>query len=161
MVAADAAALVAPTVSVVAGASGSVIVFETELEVVLGSTKSEVCVRNENCEGAAARLILVDEAVEVMVDETSVEVAVLELLLLGNEMITLDVVVIVLLAAVVVVVLLAETGDVVMAALVVVVLLLDTGVDVGAALVMTDVELSTAVVVVVTSLQRRTISDLS
>ena len=136
-------------------------VFEAELEVVLGSTKSDVWVRNENCEGAAARLMLVDEAVEVMVDETSVEVAVLELLLLGNEMITLDVVVIVLLAAVVVVVLLAETGWVVMAALVVVVLLLDTGVDVGAALVMTEVELSMAVVVVVTSLQRRVVSDLS
>ena len=134
--------------------------FETELEVVLGSTKSDVWVRKENCEGAAARLMLVDEAVEVMVDETSVEVAVLELLLLGNEMITLDVVVIVLLAAVVVVLLLAETGEVVMAALVVVVLF-DTGVDVGAALVITEVELSTAVVVVVTSLQRRLVSDLS
>lgn len=146
---ADAAELGAATESVVAGASGFVCVFEAELEVVLGSSRRDVCVRNENCEGAAGSVILVDEAVEVIVDDTSVEVGRLDvLLLLGNEMITLLVVVIVLLAAVVVVVLLAETGCVVMGDVVVVVPLPETGVEVVTPDVIVDVELSAGAVVI-------------
>ena len=79
------------------------------VEVEVCSSRSEVWVRNENCEGAAGMVMLVDEAVEVMVDETSVEVEMVDVLL-GNEMMTELVLVIVLLAAVVVVVLFADTG---------------------------------------------------